>query len=1626
VRAALAAARHQLQAGNSRDDAEEVVVAAAAPQPKMAPKATQSNNNSRPGESIISNHKRLQRARQAHTQHHKTTPEPVPAVAPRMEEEHREPRESDLEIVDAPPPRVANNSNNNTPGRSVNKFQHLARTVPPAQPELMQEPMEVDPPVRMPAEEEPPEARMSVANMRARYNSNPAPPPVTETHQQQQYPHHVTHEAAGPNHRRGADMNARYNNPGPSPGRQFGRSPQPMEQESETQHQQQPMPEIAANSNHRPGNHNMQQQQSHFGGRQSPAPFMNANRVSWGGRAQSPAPSNVSHDSSVMGRQSSSRGMAAVIAQPVGSPNLALVSPKGAEENEFSSSAPRTSQPPRQIPNNMYQPQINAKPGRRSLEYTGPSQGSNEPTDYEQQHRSTANGPPRPGNANNTMSQPIRDRPVVQRGHSSSTIPRDNEGRVYPTGTQRNWNGQQDARSVPMNNSAPRRAVSQPRTMMTQDISSSPRHGGVPSPQTSAGPPSPHVSPGVSESRPLAGGRATLEIPEAASVSRFKAQFEKPENVVLHPDPTITPKTAISQAPHYAQEQQETHGNNVQSAHSNRGRDSRRDSGGKAPTIMDYWKNRIDGPEDETSDVAEPVQQAPIRKWTPQRQRPPMAHDRNVHASHEPPPQERYAEPSAVEIPVEGNDRAVIEKPQKVNVANMAGRFQQQSMGPQSHPPSPNSSQTGNNSPSRNFSPMRQAPTSQSGSVQNRWRNVPPSGRSQVQEPPRSPSHHVPTGRPSWARPVDSANVDVKSNSPTTGQNDNKIHRVNSLPTTPTRRSASSGFHNINTPTEMHHSSDRAHPDLSVAVDSLSGENNNTAPNPPGVRSPSQAERLTQREQSGTIEKAATVDLLPPTNPASNARSNRKFASPPTLPAEARSKDAFMELQQKLMKRQHDIETTSVASTPMIQNLTATVARATGVVIDSDQGEQYSETYIAEEQPTAFGGEYTGQHPPQPRDANMTGNAKENLNPKEQDDFGFDDVAQNSDHHYDVAYAEEKKHADFEDPRSFPPVEKQTLSGSQKNTTSQGSTSLFEQTPRTPSGMVQQQPAENRGNNSSVKESAPIQHRGYEAPSPQMQDSPRTLVELAALSIHAVDYEQAAYGLQKSTSHSLDDEENSREASAIPKNLAVPPEFASAIDAGSQLAPRTERINKNHRNSGFTELESEPGAESDVVFGDPSTFGTAGNGSKSGRVTPTVADRAKAIAMWKGGLGQKAPKESYENSPNTDNQDADPSQNQGDQYWAEGDHGGVPMPDVIDPQDARNERVQPIQVEHYNPSETEPDPFSPSVTNRLQAATVKPKDKDSFDPFVESVPQVQEFDSGDGFPPSSAFVQSSDDGFGFVPGFDNADGFGVVSKNSVKETDFSVENKSQTKSADLPGFPEMGLASFSTAKMTDGFDADGFSTKNDFADNTAKPAETPPHQGVQPKKLVPLRPNKGDSSINGSRRRSGGSNLSRKENVSGNTKNDAFSNTVDFGSSEPVGNTKGSIDAFGFDDNGFPDSGKDQQFDSTVFPSDFAPNNKNRANDADDLYLPSSSDSYPKSTDSNGFPQPSSKGRSAGESQTNSVPRHTSYNSSDDNNERTNFDSFLGAYVDPPLTHEPIWSFETGVGTVQQNVPQEL
>jgi hypothetical protein len=111
--------------------------------------------------------------------------------------------------------------------------------------------------------------------------------------------------------------------------------------------------------------------------------------------------------------------------------------------------------------------------------------------------------------------------------------------------------------------------------------------------------------------------------------------------------------------------------------------------------------------------------------------------------------------------------------------------------------------------------------------------------------------------------------------------------------------------------------------------------------------------------------------------------------------------------------------------------------------------------------------------------------------------------------------------------------------------------------------------------------------------------SPSSLMRMAADSIHAVDYDKAVQGLQRPSS--MDEDDESLLSAATPGSTipaVLPPEFEKAM---SDTEGQEHRVHV-------------------PVFGDPTSFGAAG-GEVVAEPSVRVADRAKALASWNGGLG---------------------------------------------------------------------------------------------------------------------------------------------------------------------------------------------------------------------------------------------------------------------------------------------------------------------------------------------------------------------------------------------------------------------
>ena len=154
---------------------------------------------------------------------------------------------------------------------------------------------------------------------------------------------------------------------------------------------------------------------------------------------------------------------------------------------------------------------------------------------------------------------------------------------------------------------------------------------------------------------------------------------------------------------------------------------------------------------------------------------------------------------------------------------------------------------------------------------------------------------------------------------------------------------------------------------------------------------------------------------------------------------------------------------------------------------------------------------------------------------------------------------------------------------------------------------------------------------GYGTPSPTRtptRDPPESpgscsLSQMAADSVHAVDFEQAAKELPPTTLSLEDDGSGSLLSNAASVPAVVPPEFQNAISDVEEEG---------------TVEESQASSAHGIVFGEPKSFGAAGDEEVSSPPVP-VAVRAKAIAKWNGGLGHPYHGENQDGEKREDTED---------------------------------------------------------------------------------------------------------------------------------------------------------------------------------------------------------------------------------------------------------------------------------------------------------------------------------------------------------------------------------------------------
>ena len=151
-----------------------------------------------------------------------------------------------------------------------------------------------------------------------------------------------------------------------------------------------------------------------------------------------------------------------------------------------------------------------------------------------------------------------------------------------------------------------------------------------------------------------------------------------------------------------------------------------------------------------------------------------------------------------------------------------------------------------------------------------------------------------------------------------------------------------------------------------------------------------------------------------------------------------------------------------------------------------------------------------------------------------------------------------------------------------------------------------------------LRESEPEKETAKVEKEPEKLETPSySLTQMAADSIHAVDFDRAIKTL-KAKSGSNDDDESHHSnglAGSIPNDL--PPEFAKL--SVKDTKPYATRVVDKAVPSSYQKPEG-------IVFGDPATYGAAGGDAEV--APPKVADRARAIVNWKGGLGVRPIKSS--------------------------------------------------------------------------------------------------------------------------------------------------------------------------------------------------------------------------------------------------------------------------------------------------------------------------------------------------------------------------------------------------------------
>ena len=760
-------------------------------------------------------------------------------------------------------------------------------------------------------------------------------------------------------------------------------------------------------------------------------------------------------------------------------------------------------------------------------------------------------------------------------------------------------------------------------------------------------------------------GRVTIETPESVSVSKFKAQFEKPENVALRPEKSSVVPGKWNQQRSNASEVRDSRHEQLNRQSTNQGQNGRpqvhrdvaeqHDSSSDhpsystgndedqhaqemsanqpKPSIMNYWKNRIDGTGNSRSTVENHEHRrapgspprSPSRKTTPRSSPMISTLDNRFTASSSHTPSD-----SVTEVPVEGNSRAVIEVPEKQSVANMADRFQHippKGVSPQvrlSESPTPYRASQGElRSPTSRRSTALVESTSASG----RWRNVAQPSPTNISVP--SPSAQDFRWRST--SPVHSEASNDFARRKNTRQHDAMRNDPDNQPLSPGHarvlqeqarwRSPSPQGSEASSNNKFKSS---GRPSWVRPVDTSPGRESHE----PKPDSPS---RLTPRNSLGDVRRLQGQSITPRSlaspssmrardgtlvNPSPLQHGSDTQRLPPGSPHFPSPRNRPQQTSQPYGRKFHDVDDRSEAS-----GAAPSMRRALSPSSHQNRGHdqpkfsndrKYSDVQFRtdRDQSPVIPGHATENAVPNPRspirgDSNVPG-----MHGRSQEAL----VGHPGGPRPAYLTSPPTLPAEARSKDAFQELQQKLLKRQHDiEVTSMASTPNIENSSAMTVARATASIMDNDGygdekKSSEADEVQPIRDRSMHA------ESPRTLGELAAQSIHAMDYDQESLehgGNSKSSSPTVDDEALRNYTSSVPNTHAVPPEFAATVSP-----PRYSEGKDSHHRS-----QMEMDHESEVVFGDPETYGAAGGGVD--RAPPTVADRAKAIADWKGGMGTK-------------------------------------------------------------------------------------------------------------------------------------------------------------------------------------------------------------------------------------------------------------------------------------------------------------------------------------------------------------------------------------------------------------------